>query len=108
MASRAAERWQASTAEVRSWALGAGFEPGSDGGIPDHAITVYNQTVTNRQTKSSGISGSSGDRSGSRWSLECRLAGEAAAYVLLAQLGVDLGTLAPLVTSPASRSMRRW
>ncbi len=37
-------RWQASTAEVRSWALGAGFELASDGSIPEQAITAYNQT----------------------------------------------------------------
>jgi len=36
--------WQASTAEVRSWALGAGFELASDGSIPEQAITAYNQT----------------------------------------------------------------
>jgi hypothetical protein len=37
-------RWQASTQEVRNWALSAGFEPGSDGSIPEQAITAYNQT----------------------------------------------------------------
>jgi len=41
-------RWQASTAEVRSWALGAGFELDSDGGIPDQAIAAYNQTHPDR------------------------------------------------------------
>lgn len=41
-------RWQASTAEVRSWALGAGFELGSDGRIPDQAITAYNETHPDR------------------------------------------------------------
>jgi hypothetical protein len=40
--------WQASTAEVRGWAVGAGFELGSDGGIPDQAITAYNQTHPDR------------------------------------------------------------
>jgi hypothetical protein len=37
-------RWQASTAEVRNWALTAGFEIGDDGSIPDQAIAAYNQT----------------------------------------------------------------
>lgn len=41
-------RWQASTAEVRSWALGAGFELASDGSIPEQAITAYNQTHPDR------------------------------------------------------------
>src|SRR5208282_2143616 len=41
-------RWQASTPEVRSWALGAGFELGSDGSIPVQAITAYNQTHLDR------------------------------------------------------------
>jgi hypothetical protein len=36
-------RWQASTREVRDCALGAGFEPGADGGIPEQAIAAYNQ-----------------------------------------------------------------
>jgi hypothetical protein len=36
-------RWQASTAEVRNWALNAGFEIGDDGIIPEQAITAYNQ-----------------------------------------------------------------
>src|SRR5580658_492241 len=36
-------RWQASTSEVRNWALGAGFELGSNGVIPEQAITAYNQ-----------------------------------------------------------------
>jgi hypothetical protein len=36
-------RWQASTAEVRNWALNAGFETGADGSIPEQAITAYNQ-----------------------------------------------------------------
>ena len=37
-------RWQASTADVRNWALNAGFEIGADGSIPERAITAYNQT----------------------------------------------------------------
>ena len=41
-------RWQAGTAEVRDWALGAGFELASDGGIPEQAITAYNQTHPDR------------------------------------------------------------
>ncbi len=34
--------------EVRNWALAAGFELGSDGAIPDQAITAYNQTHPDR------------------------------------------------------------
>ena len=41
-------RWQASTQEVRSWALSAGFELGSDGGIPERAIAAYNQIHPDR------------------------------------------------------------
>jgi hypothetical protein len=41
-------RWQASTREVRDWARSAGFEPGSDGSIPEHAIAAYNQTHPER------------------------------------------------------------
>ena len=41
-------RWQASTQEVRAWALSAGFEPGSDGSMPEQAITAYNQTHPDR------------------------------------------------------------
>jgi hypothetical protein len=41
-------RWQASTAEVRRWALSAGFELGSNGSIPEQAITAYNQTHPDR------------------------------------------------------------
>ncbi len=41
-------RWQASTQEVRNWALRGGFEPGSDGSIPEQAITAYNQTHPDR------------------------------------------------------------
>jgi hypothetical protein len=40
--------WQASTREVRNWALSAGFEPGSDGTIPEQAIMAYNQTHPDR------------------------------------------------------------
>jgi hypothetical protein len=36
--------WQASTTEVRNWALNAGFEIGDHGSIPEQAITAYNQT----------------------------------------------------------------
>lgn len=36
--------WQAGTAEVRNWALNAGFEIGDDAAIPEQAITAYNQT----------------------------------------------------------------
>jgi hypothetical protein len=41
-------RWQASTREVRDWALRAGFEPGADGSIPEQAIAAYNQTHPDR------------------------------------------------------------
>lgn len=41
-------RWQASTQEVQTWALSAGFELGSNGTIPEQAITAYNQTHPNR------------------------------------------------------------
>jgi hypothetical protein len=41
-------RWQASTQEVRSWALSAGFELASDASIPEQAITAYNQTHPDR------------------------------------------------------------
>lgn len=41
-------QWQASTSEVRSWALSAGFELDGDGGIPEQAITAYNQTHPDR------------------------------------------------------------
>ena len=41
-------QWQASTSEVRNWALNAGFEIGSDGIIPEQAITAYNQTHPGR------------------------------------------------------------
>jgi len=41
-------RWQASTGEVRSWALNAGFEFDAHGRIPEQAITAYNQTHPDR------------------------------------------------------------
>jgi hypothetical protein len=41
-------QWQASTEEVRNWARTAGFEPGTDGSIPEQAITAYNQTHPDR------------------------------------------------------------
>ncbi len=41
-------RWQASTQEVRNWALSAGFEAGSDGSVPEQAIAAYNQTHPGR------------------------------------------------------------
>jgi hypothetical protein len=41
-------RWQASTREVRDWALSSRFELGSDGSIPEQAITAYNQTHPER------------------------------------------------------------
>jgi hypothetical protein len=37
-------RWQASTQEVRDWAVSAGFEVDADGSIPEQAITAYNET----------------------------------------------------------------
>ena len=44
----AGSRWQASTPEVREWAAGNGFQIGTDGTIPEQAITAYNQTHPNR------------------------------------------------------------
>jgi hypothetical protein len=41
-------RWQASTTEVRNWALTVGFELGSDASIPEQAVTAYNQTHPDR------------------------------------------------------------
>ena len=41
-------RWQAGTAEVRAWALRAGYEIPADGAIPEHAIAAYNQTHPDR------------------------------------------------------------
>jgi hypothetical protein len=39
---------QASTSEVRDWALSAGFELGADGAIPGPAIAAYNQLHPDR------------------------------------------------------------
>ena len=36
-------RWQASNRDVRTWALRAGFEIGSDGSILGQVIGAYNQ-----------------------------------------------------------------
>jgi len=44
----AGSQWQASTSEVRNWALGAGFELGAGDTIPGPAITAYNQTHPDR------------------------------------------------------------
>lgn len=41
-------RWQASTAEVREWAVRNGFRIGVNGTIPEQAITTYNQTHPDR------------------------------------------------------------
>jgi hypothetical protein len=41
-------RWQASTQEVRDWAVRASFEVDGDGGIPEHAIAAYNETHPER------------------------------------------------------------
>lgn len=41
-------RWQASTAEVRTWAARNGFQITADGAIPEQAITAYNQTHPDR------------------------------------------------------------
>ena len=41
-------RWQAGTSEVREWAVGNGFQIGTEGTIPEQAITAYNQTHPNR------------------------------------------------------------
>jgi hypothetical protein len=41
-------QWQASTQEVRNWALSTGFEIGSDGTIPGQAITAYNEIHPDR------------------------------------------------------------
>lgn len=40
--------WQASTWDVRNWALSAGFELGGDGSIPERAIVAYNETHPDR------------------------------------------------------------
>jgi hypothetical protein len=44
----AGSRWQASTSEVRDWALRGGFELDGDGGLPEQAIAAYNQTHPDR------------------------------------------------------------
>jgi hypothetical protein len=41
-------RWQAGTPEVREWAVGNGFQIGTDDTIPEQAITAYNQTHPDR------------------------------------------------------------
>ena len=41
-------RWQAGTPEVREWAAANGFQIGTDGTIPEQAITAYNQTHPDR------------------------------------------------------------
>ena len=41
-------RWQAGTSEVKEWAAGNGFQIGTDGTIPEQAITAYNQTHPDR------------------------------------------------------------
>lgn len=43
-----ATRWQAGTSEVREWAASNGFQIGTDGTIPEQAITAYNQTHPDR------------------------------------------------------------
>jgi hypothetical protein len=40
--------WQASTQEVRDWAVSASFELDADGYIPEQAITAYNETHPDR------------------------------------------------------------
>lgn len=44
----AGSRWQAGTSEVREWAASNGFQTGSDGIIPEQAITAYNQAHPDR------------------------------------------------------------
>ncbi len=41
-------RWQASTREVRDWALSVGYELGADDALPQHAIVAYNETHPDR------------------------------------------------------------
>jgi hypothetical protein len=41
-------RWQASTQEVRDWAISASFEVDTDGSLPEQAISAYNQTHPDR------------------------------------------------------------
>ena len=40
--------WQASTQEVRDWAVSASFELDADGRVPEQAITAYNETHPDR------------------------------------------------------------
>jgi hypothetical protein len=44
----AGSQWQASTREVKDWALRAGFDLLGDAAIPEHAIAAYNQTHPDR------------------------------------------------------------
>jgi hypothetical protein len=44
----AGSAWQASTQEVRDWAVSASFQVDADGSIPEQAITAYNQTHPDR------------------------------------------------------------
>ena len=41
-------RWQASTQEVRDWAISSNFETGADGSIPEQAVAAYNETHPDR------------------------------------------------------------
>jgi len=41
-------QWQASTQEVRDWAVSASFVVDADGSIPEQAITAYNETHPDR------------------------------------------------------------
>jgi hypothetical protein len=41
-------RWQASTQEVRDWAVSVSFEVDTDGSIPEQAIAAYNETHPDR------------------------------------------------------------
>ncbi len=50
-------QWQASTSEVRNWALSAGFELGADGTIPGPAITAYNQVQRPRGWLTGSLTG---------------------------------------------------
>ena len=40
--------WQASTREVKDWALRAGYELGPGDALPEHAIAAYNETHPDR------------------------------------------------------------
>jgi hypothetical protein len=44
----AGSAWQASSQEVRDWAVGAGFEVDADGSIPEQAIAADNETHPDR------------------------------------------------------------